>query len=212
MLDLVYFSAYESKIGFRFNLEALNGLEGESGKLFQVMSSIVPPASPYHERNKSMFAAFPFSYIDWESKVDHLQFMEDDVVMNNISLWKSSAIIFDLSCYDLSTKKMERYGFSVYPLIKQFQNRNYFASGVHILPVYKGIVPRKLTEILARNTNVEPNALLQKMREDKEIEYAEQAFIVVKAVDSQRHAHFLRGLNELIPSSRFLNAEEKLRF
>ena len=72
LLDLVYFSSYESKIGFRYNLEALNGLEGESDKIWQVMSSIVPPASPYQEANKSMFAAFPFSYIDWESKVDHI--------------------------------------------------------------------------------------------------------------------------------------------
>ena len=32
--DLVFFSAYESKIGFRYNLEALNGLENEQGKLW----------------------------------------------------------------------------------------------------------------------------------------------------------------------------------
>ena len=46
--------------------------------------------------------------------------MEDDIVMNNISLWRSSVIIFDVSSYDIQTKKMERYGFAVYPLIKQF--------------------------------------------------------------------------------------------
>ena len=114
----MFSSAYESKIGFRYNLEALMGLEREQGKLWQVMTSIVPPASPYQDTNKSMFAAFPFSFIDWESKVDHIQFMEDDIVMNNIALWRSSAIIFDISSYSVQTSKLERYGFAVYPLIK----------------------------------------------------------------------------------------------
>ena len=72
LLDLVFFSAYESKIGFRYNLEALNGLEDQGDKLWQVMSCIVPPASPYQKDNRSMFAAFPFSYIDWDSRVDHV--------------------------------------------------------------------------------------------------------------------------------------------
>ena len=107
-----------------------------------------------------MFAAFPFSFIDWDSKIDHMQFMEDDIVMNNIALWKSSAIIFDISSYSLSTKQMERYGFAVYPLIKSFQTREYFCSGLELLPVYRGPVPRKLTDILSRNTNVEPLKLL----------------------------------------------------
>lgn len=184
---MVFFSAYEPKIGFRYNLESLNGLEKEQterGLLWQVMSSIVPPASPYQDQNRSMFAAFPFSFIDWQSKVDHVQFMEDDIVMNNIALWRSSAIIIDISSYDVNSGEMKRYGFAVYPLVKQFQTRNYFVSGVHVLPVYKGPVPRKLTDILARNTNVDPSALLQKMREDQEISYAGSAYVVVKAVDS----------------------------
>ena len=50
------------------------------------------------------------------------------------------------------------------------------------------------------------------MREDQEINYAGNSFVVVKAVDSQRHAHFLRSLSEIVPSGRFLNAEEKLRY
>lgn len=80
--------------------------------------------------------------------------------MNNISLWKSSAIIFDISSFSITTKKMERFGFAVYPLIKQFQNRNYFVSDVQILPIYRGRVPPKLTQILSRSTNVEPISLL----------------------------------------------------
>lgn len=94
------------------------------------MSSIVPPASPYQEQNRSMFAAFPFSFIDWESRVDHIQFMEDDIVMNNIALWQSSSILFDIASYSIQTGQMERFGFAIYPLIKMFQTRNYFVSGV----------------------------------------------------------------------------------
>lgn len=48
-----------------------------------------------------MFAAFPFSFIDWESKKDNIMFLEDDIAMNNVALWKSSAILFDLSSYDI---------------------------------------------------------------------------------------------------------------
>ena len=72
-------------------------------------------------------------------------------------------------------------------------------SGVNILPVYAGAVPRKLTDTLSRNTNVDPIALLARMRDDQEISYAGNAFVVVKAVDSQRHAHYLRSLEEIPP-------------
>ena len=108
---------------------------------------------------------------------------------------------------------MERYGFAVYPLIKLFQTREYFISGLEVLPVYRGTVPQKLIDILARNTNVAPKALLQKMKEDGELEYAGAAHIVVKAVDNQRHAHFLKSLQEMVPSNNFLaTAEEKHRY
>lgn len=157
-----------------------------------------------------MFAAFPFSFIDWDSKQDHIGFMEDDIVMNNMALWRSSVIVFDISSYDIDTREISRYGFSIIPLTKQFQGRTYFSSGVHILPIYRGAVPRKLTDILSRNTNVDPNNLLQKMRDEGEIRYAGPGYIVVKAVDSQRHAHFLRGLDEVKPSQRLLTEEEKV--
>jgi len=67
-----------------------------------------------------MFAAFPFSFIDWDSKQDHIGFMEDDIVMNNMALWRSSAIVFDISAYDIGTRELVRYGFALYPLTKQF--------------------------------------------------------------------------------------------
>ena len=42
-------------------------------------------------------------------------------------------------------------------------------------------------------------ALLQKMREDQEIVYAGSAYIVAKAVDTQRNAHYLKNLSEQAP-------------
>ena len=65
--------------------------------------------------------------------------------------------------------------------------------------MYRGAVPRKLTDTLSRNTNVDPLALLQKMREDQEIVYAGSAYIVAKAVDTQRNAHYLKNLSEQAP-------------
>lgn len=84
----------------------MNGLESQGNKLWQCVSSIIPPASPYQEDNKSMFAAFSFSYIDWDSKQDQILFMEEDIVMNNMALWRSSAIIFDISSYDMETREI----------------------------------------------------------------------------------------------------------
>lgn len=61
------------------------------------------PSQSLSRSDRSMFAAFPFSFIDWDSKIDHIQFMEDDIVMNNLALWTSSAIIFDISSMTVAT-------------------------------------------------------------------------------------------------------------
>lgn len=133
--------------------------------------------------------------------------------MNNISLSRSSCIIFDISCFSVATQKLDRFGFAVYPLIKLFQEREYFCSGLEILPVYRGLVPRKLIETLVSSTNIAPMALIEKMREDGEIQYAPgSASIIVKAVDSQRHSHFLKNLQEIVPKGSFLTNEEKFKY
>ena len=44
--------------------------------------------------------------------------MEDDIVMNNMALWRSSAIVFDISAYEMNSREISRYGFAVYPLTK----------------------------------------------------------------------------------------------
>ena len=59
LLDMTFFSSYEHKIGFRYNVEALVNLD-KPGSLFQVLSSITPPGAPYLEENKSLYASFPF--------------------------------------------------------------------------------------------------------------------------------------------------------
>jgi len=103
------------------------------------MASICPPGSPYQEE-RSLFAAFPFTTIDWNSTEDTVKFTEDDLVTLGLSLTRSSVIIYDIKAYDLKTKQTSNYGFAVYPLIQSFQQRTYFLSGVHQLPVYRGQV------------------------------------------------------------------------
>jgi hypothetical protein len=46
LLDVTYFSQYEHKIGFLYNVEALVNLN-RPNSLFQVLTSITPPGSPY---------------------------------------------------------------------------------------------------------------------------------------------------------------------
>ena len=36
----------------------------------------MPPGSPYVNGKRTMFAAFPFSFCDWDSKQDFIKFME----------------------------------------------------------------------------------------------------------------------------------------
>ena len=211
LLDMNFFSAYAPKIGFRYNVEALIGAAPKNS-LFQVLASVCPPGSPYLGDERTMFSAFPFSFCDWESKQDHVKFMEDDIVLNGLEIYKSSSLIIDINTFDIKTKNVVHFGFAVYPLAKDFQNRIYFLSGVMQLPVYKGPVPRELTDTLCQNLNVDPSALLQKMHKEGKIEYHGSAQAIVKAVDNQRHAHFLKPLPELVPSNKFLTPEERQRY
>ena len=73
ILDMNFFSAYVPKIGFRYNLEALIGVQ-TNNNLFQVLGSICPPGSPYLGDEKSLFSAFPFSFCNWDSKQDFIKF------------------------------------------------------------------------------------------------------------------------------------------
>ena len=59
-----------------------------------------------------------------------MRFLEDDIVMNNLALLKSSCILIDVLEFDLKTQKYESFGFALYPLIRLFQSRSYFVSGV----------------------------------------------------------------------------------
>ena len=48
------------------------------------------------------------------------------------------------------------------------------------------------------------------MKEEGGLEYApNDAFCVLKAVDSQRHAHYLKPLDQQRPSQSFLTQDEK---
>ena len=129
LLDMNFYSSYIPKIGFRYNLEALVGVQSKN-QLYQVLGSIVPPGSPYVNDKRTMFAAFPFSFCDWDSKQDFIKFNEDDIVLNGLEVYKSSCILLDINTYDIQKKEIKHYGFAVYPLAEAFQNRIYFLSGV----------------------------------------------------------------------------------
>ena len=86
----------------------------------------------------------------------------------------------------VDSSELTEYGFTVYPMTKIFQNRVYFSSGVHKLPIYKGAAPLKLTEILSKNTSIDPTALLQKMREDGDLTLLDSDYLMIKAYDSVR--------------------------
>jgi hypothetical protein len=119
MLDMTFFSSYDNTIGFRYNLEALVKM-GKENSLFQAVTSIVPPGSPYLADGASLFAAYPYSQLDWDSSTDHFMFLEDDIVTNNVALTRSSSLIIDIFEFDLKTKKFTRIGFCLYPLVRVF--------------------------------------------------------------------------------------------
>ena len=79
-IDLSYLASFDKNFGFRYNCEAITSIE-DKGKIFQIIVSICPPGSPYSEENKSLFASFPFTSIDWNSTEDNIKFTEDDLVI-----------------------------------------------------------------------------------------------------------------------------------
>ena len=62
--DMNFFSAYDSKIGFSFDLEVFYG-QHTKDSIFQVMVSVFPPAFPYQKPPKTD-KAFTLSKINWE--------------------------------------------------------------------------------------------------------------------------------------------------
>jgi hypothetical protein len=62
--DMNFFSAYDSKIGFSFDFEVLNGQPAKDS-IFQMMVSLFPPALPYQKPPKTD-KAFTLSQVMWE--------------------------------------------------------------------------------------------------------------------------------------------------
>jgi hypothetical protein len=62
-------------------------------------------------------------------------------------------------------------------------------------------------------TNKSAKTIIQEFVQRQEIQtYKDPIQIIVKVVDNQRAAHFLRPLEELHPSKRFLSPEEKEKY
>jgi len=75
LIELNYVSMYDKTLGFRFGLNGLVGNE-ERGLLYQVIASVVPPASPYLKDNKSIEFANPFVSLDLNSSEDAVKFVD----------------------------------------------------------------------------------------------------------------------------------------
>lgn len=126
--------------------------------------------------------------IDWESHSDTVRFTDIDLTVENADLAKGSYLIYDLRAYDLKTKQVSSFGFAIMPLLANFQQRHYFNSGYHVLPVYKGPVPLELYKKPLTGfseTFQQTEEILQtvyKMTERGELEVT-SSMVMVKAVD-----------------------------
>ena len=119
LIDLNFLAAYDKNFGFRICLDQITGLT-ETGKLFQVLASVCPPANPYLTQRRNMQAAYPFVNFDWQSTHDTFRFTHSDEVVIGVALVKSSCLVFDIKEFDIGKKAIGNFGFAVLPLITTF--------------------------------------------------------------------------------------------
>jgi len=119
-LDLTYFSAFDSKFGFRVEFEVLHGARPVRDSIYQVLASVCPPAFPYSGGKHKMIQAFTLTKVLWDSFPDYFMFDEDEVIIKNVPLDRSSCLIFDIKRYNFISESTMDFGFAVYPLISEF--------------------------------------------------------------------------------------------
>ncbi len=122
MIDLSFFSVYEPSFGFRIQFNVLYGAKAQDS-IYSTIVSIAPPASLYNPENRSMFQAYTLTAVNWKCTTDFFTYNEDEVGFKNTVLENSSALIFDIKRYNFVTKSTTDFGFAVYPLIFEFQQR-----------------------------------------------------------------------------------------
>lgn len=79
------------------------------------------------------------------------------MVIKQSTITKASCIIIDIKRYDFVAQKSEHFGWAVYPLASEFQQRLYINSGVMQLALYQGKVPKQLVALIKNDTTVTVN-------------------------------------------------------
>ena len=114
-----FFSAYDSRTGFRFTFELLYNVPVKDS-IYQGLVSLCPPAAPYTSE-QTMKSAFKLYKVDWaQSLPNYFLFDEDEILMKNQKLDNSSCMIIDLKRYNFVKKETSDLGFAVLPLVQEF--------------------------------------------------------------------------------------------
>jgi len=64
------------------------------------------------------------------SSYNYFTYQDDEVGLKNTVLDNSSTVIIDIKRYNFITKSMTDFGFALCPIIFEFQQRPYMASGI----------------------------------------------------------------------------------
>lgn len=104
--------------------------------------------------------------------------------MTDVTLHRSSVVIFDIKAYDLKKEKIYNFGFAILPLAEKRDELLYLQSGVYKLPLFKGgPVPKNLLSKIEH----EPNAVIEEtvtdMIQNKELTLFGNGYVIAKVVD-----------------------------
>ena len=119
--------------------------------------------------------------------------------------------MIDIKVYMPDTDQFEHYGYTVCPLIEELETDNdvnthefYVNSGIYSLPIYKG---SPTPEIVDRLMLAEfPIVEMQSIKNEKLATILGNTTVIAKVIDEQRKLHFRKGIDEVPPSTRFLDA------
>ena len=137
----------------------------------QIVASIVPPGSSFLPREiKSSLGVWPFTQINWnESRDNHQIFDEPDISVQNQEAVPCTAIVFDIKMWDLQSQKISDWGYSIYPMMKEWKERLYLQSGIQQLPIFKGKPNRHIIDrfIASNASDKDSEALVAAFRNNK---------------------------------------------
>ena len=79
-----------------------------------------------------------------------------------------------------------------------------------LVPVYQGKMPKELIERVKGDTDSHSIEIINDLLKKGSIKLMKDPVVaVVKVVDNQRSAHFLKKLYEITPGKRFLSIEQR---